>query len=365
MKRMFPSLKFEQENNIEDGFVIQSIPYCKKNCNKKSCLDFYRKLQYAESGFYTCPKGLSAYVSKENDFPVIYTSMRIKGHYEKKVSQKIISDNLPNGVLTPVIGEELFFRLKAYDTQAIEQATVIANIKNIHAELLHDIRKICAHIKNKSEDIIGLDDNIEEICKNCNLFETLQRVKNIEALASIATSRFDVYDISMNPATMCYGERRVRTIYKKFHKAKYMLTNYMEKGINIILQGRSTFSYPIYQTFDALPFILLENAVKYAPDGSAVNIIFREEYNNLYISIVSEGPTCTEDELSYLFTKGFRGSGAMLTKVPGNGVGLNLAKELCDAHDIKINIKSRYDHKIGGIPYGEFEVNLSFFHGIS
>lgn len=114
-----------------------------------------------------------------------------------------------------------------------------------------------------------------------------------------------------------------------------------------------------------MPFILLENAVKYAPDGSVVNIIFREEYNNLYISIVSEGPTCAEDELSHLFTKGFRGSGAMLTKVPGNGVGLNLAKELCDVHDIKINIKSRYDHKIGGVPYGEFEVNLSFFHGIS
>lgn len=34
MKRMFPSLKFEQENNIEDGFVIQSIPYCKKTVTR-------------------------------------------------------------------------------------------------------------------------------------------------------------------------------------------------------------------------------------------------------------------------------------------------------------------------------------------
>ena len=361
MKRLFPVLKIEQENSIEDGFVIEALPYCKKNCNKPSCLNFYMKLQCAESGFYTCPKGLSVYVSKINDLPIIFTSMRIKGHYEKKASQKLIIDNSSKELLIPVIGEEMFFRLKACDTQIVEQTTAIDNIKSIHAELLHDIRKICAHIKNKSEDIIGLDDNIEEISESCNMFEILQRVKNIEALASIATSRFEVYDISMNPATMCYGERRVRTIYKKFHKAKYMLTNYMEKGTNIILQGRSNFDYPVYQTFDALPFILLENAVKYAPCGSEINITFREEYNNLYVSIVSEGPTCTDDELPLLCTKGFRGSAAKLTKAPGNGVGLNLAKELCDAHGIKMNIQSRHDRKIDGVPYGEFEVNLSFF----
>lgn len=362
MKRMFPVLKFNEKNEIEDGSIIEALPYCKENCNRKSCSKFYSQLQYAENGFYICPTGLSAYVSSTKDSRIIYTCMRIKGHYNKKSTQILEQNGLADKCFDPVIGEEMFFRLKACDTQMMDQESVVESTKNIHAELLHDIRKICAHIKNKSEDIIRLDEYAEEVSKSCNVFETLQRVKNIEALASIATSRFDVYDISMNPATMCYGNRRIRTIYQKFHKAKYMLTNYMDKGIDINLLGRSTFEFPVYQTFDALPFILLENAVKYAPSNSSINVSFREEHNNLYISIVSEGPTCTQDELDNLFIKGFRGSAAERTKTSGNGVGLYLAKEICDAHDIKISVSSRRSHNIHGIPYGDFEVDLTFFH---
>lgn len=287
--------------------------------------------------------------------------MRIKGHYNKKTASILEQSGLEEKCFGPVIGEEMFFRLKACDTQMRDQESIVESTKNIHAELLHDIRKICAHIKNKSEEIIRLDEHAEEVSKNCNIFETLQRVKNIEALASIATSRFDVYDISMNPTTMCYGNRRIRTIYQKFHKAKYMLANYMDKDIDINLIGRSTYEFPVYQTFDALPFILLENAVKYAPSCSSINVRFREEHNNLYVSIISEGPTCTQDELDNVFIKGFRGCAAQRTKISGNGVGLYLAKEICDAHDIKISVSSRKNRNIDEIAYGEFKVDLTFF----
>lgn len=361
MKRMFPVLKADEKNEIEDGSIIEALPYCKENCNRKSCSKFYSQLQHAETGFYICPIGLSAYVSSMKDSRTIYTSMRIKGHYNKKTASILEQSGLEEKCFGPVIGEEMFFRLKACDTQMRDQESIVESTKNIHAELLHDIRKICAHIKNKSEEIIRLDEHAEEVSKNCNIFETLQRVKNIEALASIATSRFDVYDISMNPTTMCYGNRRIRTIYQKFHKAKYMLANYMDKDIDINLIGRSTYEFPVYQTFDALPFILLENAVKYAPSCSSINVRFREEHNNLYVSIISEGPTCTQDELDNVFIKGFRGCAAQRTKISGNGVGLYLAKEICDAHDIKISVSSRKNRNIDEIAYGEFKVDLTFF----
>ena len=361
MKRMFPVLKADEKNEIEDGSIIEALPYCKENCNRKSCSKFYSQLQHAETGFYICPIGLSAYVSSMKDSRTIYTSMRIKGHYNKKTASVLEQSGLEEKCFGPVIGEEMFFRLKACDTQMRDQESIVESTKNIHAELLHDIRKICAHIKNKSEEIIRLDEYAEEVSKNCNIFETLQRVKNIEALASIATSRFDVYDISMNPTTMCYGNRRTRTIYQKFHKAKYMLANYMDKDIDINLIGRSTYEFPVYQTFDALPFILLENAVKYAPSCSSINVRFREEHNNLYVSIISEGPTCTQDELDNVFIKGFRGCAAQRTKISGNGVGLYLAKEICDAHDIKISVSSRKNRNIDEIAYGEFKVDLTFF----
>ena len=128
------------------------------------------------------------------------------------------------------------------------------------------------------------------------------------------------------------------------------------------MQGHSTFEYLVYQTFDSLPFIILENAVKYAPIGSEVKVAFREEHNNLYVSVTSEGPFCDEEEIKNIFTKGFRGKGALSTKVAGSGLGLCLAKEICDAHDIAIKITSNRSNKIYDIPYGSFEVNLSFIN---
>ena len=235
MKRMFPVLKADEKNEIEDGSIIEALPYCKENCNRKSCSKFYSQLQHAETGFYICPIGLSAYVSSMKDSRTIYTSMRIKGHYNKKTASILEQSGLEEKCFGPVIGEEMFFRLKACDTQMRDQESIVESTKNIHAELLHDIRKICAHIKNKSEEIIRLDEYAEEVSKNCNIFETLQRVKNIEALASIATSRFDVYDISMNPTTMCYGNRRTRTIYQKFHKAFVAVYTHVVLGGGAIL----------------------------------------------------------------------------------------------------------------------------------
>lgn len=361
MKNLLPILKIGQRNEIRDGVVLEAHSSCKKNCNSKSCHNFYKQLESKTDGFYTCPKGLTAYVSRANGLLVIYTSMRVKGHYNKKATKDMSKSSSSNESFAPAIGEDLFLRLKSCDFTIADQETIIERAKGIHSELFHDIRKICAHIKNKSEDIIAFEDNTREIAENCDTFEVLQRVKNIEALASVATSRFDVYDISMNPEIMCLGQKRNRTVYKKFHKARYMLTNYLEKNVTITMSGQSVFSHPIYQTFDVLPFILLENAIKYAPENSDVTVCFREEYNNLYVTIVSEGPTCTEEELPYLLAKGFRGANAKLTKVPGNGLGLSLAKEICDAHNIIMRINSNFNHTINGIPYGDFEVNLTFF----
>ena len=102
MKRVFPVLKADETNEIEDGSIIEALPYCKENCNRKSCSKFYSQLQCAESGFYICPTGLSAYVSNAKDSCIIYTSMRIKGHYNKKSVQRLEQNGFADKCFGPV-----------------------------------------------------------------------------------------------------------------------------------------------------------------------------------------------------------------------------------------------------------------------
>lgn len=332
-----------------------------KNSHKESCLKFYADLKKSASGFYTCPKGFTAYVSKVGEEILIYTSLRVKGYYKKGKDQYLQRPLSVQPSFSPVITKDFFKRLMAIDDTYIAQKDAIENIHNTYGEMLHDIRKICAHIKNKCEDIIELDESVEKVSAHCDTFDILQKIKNIEALSGIAVSRFEAYDISMNPETICFGTRRNRVIYQKFHKAKYMLTGYLNKDVNIQLEGHSTFEFPVYQTFDVLPFILLENAVKYAIERSDVTVSFREEHNNLYISVISKGPFSPPDEIPKLLQSGVRGKNAQATKIHGQGLGLTLVKDICDAHAITLRIKSVFKESVRGIPYGDFEVSLTFF----
>lgn len=253
MKNILPTLS--SKNEIEDGIVIEALPYCKANCHKSGCSKFYENIKKnAKAGFHVCPKGLTVYVSSDKGQLTIYPSIRVKGFYKKGSDQYFHRAASADVSFSPIISEDFFQRLLAIDEVCTTQGSEIETVHNIYGEMLHDIRKICAHIKNKCEDIIALDESSKEIANQCDIFDVLQKIKNIEALSGIAVSRFEAYDISMNPETICLGAKRNRVIYQKFHKAKYMLMGYLDKDVNIQLEGRSTFEFPVYQTFDVLPF---------------------------------------------------------------------------------------------------------------
>lgn len=296
----------------------------------------------------------------KGDTRLIYTSLRIAGHYKRGNDKQLFrGDN--RGSLTPVINEQLFFNLVKNDEQLISLHSQLDNNGIIYKEFLHDIKKLSSHIRNKAEEIIQLDDNIVEISQQISVPDTLQRVKNIEAMAGIMTSRFAVFDLTANPTILSQGEKRERVIYQKFHKAKYMLTNYLNKNVTITLLGNSLFKYAVNQSFDTLPFILLENAVKYSPDNAKVQVSFREEHNNLYISIRSIGPFCPPEDLPHIFDWGYRGSLAMNSGAAGSGLGLYIAKKICGEHSITIRAESTKSKKGSHTSTGEFTIYLSFF----
>ena len=57
----------DSDINIVDGTYIKALLFCKDNCQKGKCKDFYEDLLTdAENGFYKCPYGLSVYLKKLN-----------------------------------------------------------------------------------------------------------------------------------------------------------------------------------------------------------------------------------------------------------------------------------------------------------
>jgi signal transduction histidine kinase len=86
---------------------------------------------------------------------------------------------------------------------------------------------------------------------------------------------------------------------------------------------------------------LLNNAVKFSPEGSTVTFRAWDEPDALVWQVDDEGPGIPKDEQPYLFEQFFRGRGA--AGVPGTGLGLSIAKQIVDAHEGQLEVESPYD----------------------
>ncbi|MEJ1968236.1 MAG: sensor histidine kinase KdpD [Rhizomicrobium sp.] len=87
---------------------------------------------------------------------------------------------------------------------------------------------------------------------------------------------------------------------------------------------------------------LLDNAVKYAPEGSRICIRARSARNELVVAIEDEGPGVPPDELAHIFDKFYRAK-ASDRRVAGTGLGLAVARGFVESFGGHLDAANRTD----------------------
>jgi two-component system sensor histidine kinase KdpD len=82
---------------------------------------------------------------------------------------------------------------------------------------------------------------------------------------------------------------------------------------------------------------LIDNALKYSPPGSPVEITAARSDGTLEIRIADQGPGIPEKERERVFEKFYRRQ-AVKERVPGTGLGLHIAREILRAHGGDVTI---------------------------
>lgn len=82
---------------------------------------------------------------------------------------------------------------------------------------------------------------------------------------------------------------------------------------------------------------LVENAVKYTPDGGRVRITATDNGQMVRLSVANTGPAIPADDQRQIFERFRRGSTVGETQ-KGHGLGLNIARELARAHGGELEI---------------------------
>ena len=86
---------------------------------------------------------------------------------------------------------------------------------------------------------------------------------------------------------------------------------------------------------------LFENARKYSPPDSPIEIEARNGEGRVRIAVMDRGPGIPQDELKRVFEKFYRGRRNASSTVEGTGMGLAIAKAIIEAHGGNIRAERR------------------------
>lgn len=87
---------------------------------------------------------------------------------------------------------------------------------------------------------------------------------------------------------------------------------------------------------------LVENSIKYSPEGSRIGIHVFERDEMVIVEVQDNGGGIAPDDLPHLFDKFFRSKNVKSSPIKGSGLGLYLAKYFVELHKGKISVRSTY-----------------------
>lgn len=173
----------------------------------------------------------------------------------------------------------------------------------------------------KTEAVVLLKSNLEEVAKLKSLSEGLLRLANN-------------YGEVTNPAVLPVKNliREAIDRYEKAAAAKQILLINSAKTVNV--RGDK-------DSLVELLSIFIDNAIKYSPAKSKVTLTARHQSKTAQIIIADKGPGIKQSELPHIFERFYRNdSSRSKTGTGGYGLGLAIAKKITEAHGGHIQVSS-------------------------
>lgn len=100
---------------------------------------------------------------------------------------------------------------------------------------------------------------------------------------------------------------------------------------------------PVLADKDAITRViynLLDNAVKFAREGSCLTVRVYKEGDKAFVSVRNEGETIPPDDLPFIFDRFHKSDRSRSVDKDGVGLGLYLVKSIINSHDEDIAVKS-------------------------
>lgn len=208
--------------------------------------------------------------------------------------------------------------------------------KEFVSNVSHELKTPLTSIKTYSETLLEqdeLDKESKEKFLNVILSEANRMTRLVSDLLQL--TKFDYKKVAWKKVDFDISEL-VKQICDK-HRIQ------AEKK-NQILECYVTSNVPkVYGDRDGIEQVvtnILINSVKYTPEGGSIKVYIGAVHDDAYIKIIDNGIGIPKEDLPRVFERFYRVDKARSREMGGTGLGLPIAKEIIEANNGSIDIKS-------------------------
>ncbi len=201
---------------------------------------------------------------------------------------------------------------------------------NFLSLMSHDLKTPVARIQGLAELVMKQGSLMPE--QKSEMRQIIESTENLDKFISkiLNLTRVESEEIKISKKSKDINKILEQCVHKLEFQAK-------RKSIAVDLRLEPLFPIPVDAPLLIQVFTnLIDNAIKYSPEGSHVEILSREFEDKVEITVRDTGYGMDEKEREQLFTKFFRGLSYPGDQAKGSGLGLYLSKYFIELHDGKV-----------------------------
>ena len=275
---------------------------------------------------------------KEFDIPALnYLFKRVKNkkradiEFEIEINRRTTKWVLGSMNQSKTTGQ---FILVLHDITQLRQLNSMR--RDFISNLSHELRTPVSVIRANSETLL---DGALEDKKEAKIFSKAI-LHNAERLTSMVSDLIDLSRIDYGDLKLNIVEVNLDNFIKSFIDS--MKSVMKKKDIYIEYQPRHKKNIMAdVQALERVMNNLIDNAFKYSPKGSVIEISTITNNNHIKINVADEGTGISEIDQEYIFDRFYRTASARASENKGSGLGLAIVKNLINSLNGEVGVSNR------------------------
>jgi heavy metal sensor kinase len=251
-------------------------------------------------------------------------------------TEQIGLQNLSHRLEVPETADELQRLTVTLNAMLERIESSVKSIRQFTANASHDLRTPLSLIRTHAELALRRTRTPIEYC------ESLTRILNlseettglVETLLALARADAGASNLRMEDLDLTPVLDRMAQQVAVLAQSKGLLFSFHPCDVPLCLQGDAA-------TLETLLRAVLDNAVKYTPNGGSVHLRAFQRSGDVLVEIRDTGMGIAADDLPRIFDRFYRADQSRSRAVAGSGLGLSIARWIAEMHKGRIEVESQ------------------------